>query len=34
MTPEVLVNGDQWALVRERVDLAEVFTPPLPGWLG
>ena len=33
LTPEVLVNGDRWALVRRRIDLAEASAMPLPGWL-
>ena len=32
LTPEVLVNGDQWALVRRRIDLAEVSAMPVPKW--
>ena len=31
LTPEVLVNGDRWALVRRRVDLADCAAMPLPG---
>jgi len=33
LTPEVLVNGDKWALVRRRIDLGEASAMPLPGWL-
>ena len=33
LTPEVLVNGSNWALVRRRIDLAEASAMPLPGWL-
>ena len=33
LTPEVLVNDDNWALVRRRVSLAEVAAFPLPDWL-
>jgi diaminopimelate decarboxylase len=33
LTPEVLVNGDQWALVRRRVDLDECAACELPEWL-
>ena len=33
LTPEVMVDGDRWALVRRRVDLAEAATMPLPDWL-
>ncbi|QIK96216.1 diaminopimelate decarboxylase [Sphingomonas sp. HDW15A] len=34
LTPEILVNGDNWALVRRRIDLAEASAMPLPGWLS
>jgi diaminopimelate decarboxylase len=33
LTPEVLVDGDRWALVRNRIDIAEAAAMPLPGWL-
>jgi len=33
LTPEVLVDGDRWALVRRRIDLAEAAAMPLPDWL-
>lgn len=33
LTPEVLVDGDRWALVRQRIDLAEASALPLPRWL-
>jgi diaminopimelate decarboxylase len=33
ITPEVMVNGDRWALVRQRLDLAAAATLPLPEWL-
>jgi len=33
LTPEVLVSGDRWALVRQRLDLAEAAALPLPRWL-
>jgi diaminopimelate decarboxylase len=33
LTPEVLVDGDKWALVRRRIDLADCAAMPLPGWL-
>ncbi|MEO6433207.1 MAG: diaminopimelate decarboxylase [Sphingomicrobium sp.] len=33
LTPEVLVNGDQWALIRRRLDLGELAALPLPTWL-
>jgi diaminopimelate decarboxylase len=34
LTPEVLVEGEQWALVRPRVDLAKATSLPLPAWLS
>ena len=34
LTPEVLVDGDRWALVRKRIDLAEAAAMPLPKWLS
>ena len=33
LTPEVLVDGDRWALVRRRIDLAEASAMPLPDWV-
>ena len=33
ITPEVLVDGDRWALVRQRLDLADAASLPLPEWL-
>ena len=33
ITPEVLVDGDRWALVRRRLDLADGASLPLPEWL-
>lgn len=33
ITPEVLVDGDRWALVRRRLDLADAASMPLPEWL-
>ncbi|MEQ7872481.1 diaminopimelate decarboxylase [Sphingomonas sp. ASV193] len=33
LTPEVLVDGDKWALVRRRIDLAEASAMPVPGWI-
>jgi diaminopimelate decarboxylase len=33
LTPEVLVDGDRWALVRRRIDLADAASMPLPEWL-
>jgi diaminopimelate decarboxylase len=34
LTPEVLVDGSRWALVRRRIDLEEAAAMPLPDWLG
>ena len=33
ITPEVLVDGTRWALVRQRLDLARAASLPLPEWL-
>ena len=33
LTPEVLVDGTRWALVRRRLDLADAASMPLPEWL-
>ena len=33
ITPEVLVDGQRWALVRRRLDLADAASLPLPEWL-
>jgi diaminopimelate decarboxylase len=33
ITPEVMVEGDRWALVRRRLDLADAASMPLPEWL-
>ena len=33
LTPEVLVDGDRWAVVRRRLDLADAASLPLPEWL-
>jgi diaminopimelate decarboxylase len=33
-TPEVLVDGGRWALVRRRIDIDEAAACPLPEWLG
>lgn len=33
LTPEVLVDGDRWAVVRRRIDLSEASGVPLPAWL-
>ena len=34
LTPEVLVDGGKWALVRRRVDVDEMAAAPLPDWLS
>ena len=34
LTPEVLVDGDRWALARQRVDIDELAAAPLPEWLA
>ena len=34
LTPEVLVDGDRWALIRRRVDVDELAAAPLPEWLA
>ncbi|HXG80918.1 MAG TPA: diaminopimelate decarboxylase [Sphingomicrobium sp.] len=33
LTPEVLVDGDRWAQIRQRLDLADAASLPLPEWL-
>ena len=33
LTPEVLVDGERWALIRQRIDLADAASLPLPDWL-
>ncbi len=33
ITPEVLVEGSRWAMVRQRLDLADAASLPLPDWL-
>jgi len=33
LTPEVLIDGNRWALVRRRLDLADAASLPLPEWL-
>ena len=33
ITPEVMVDGDRWALVRQRLDLSAAASLPLPEWL-
>jgi len=33
LTPEVLVDGEKWAVVRRRVDLSDCAAMPLPAWL-
>jgi diaminopimelate decarboxylase len=34
LTPEVLVDGDRWALVRRRVDVDDLAAAPVPEWLA
>ena len=35
LTPEVLVDGDRWAVVRPRADVeALIAADRLPDWLG
>ena len=35
LTPEVLVDGSRWAVVRPRVDIdALIAADRMPGWLG
>lgn len=34
LTPEVLVDGDQWALVRQRIDIDALAACQLPEWLA
>lgn len=34
LTPEVLVDGNRWALVRQRIDIDELAAAPLPDWLS
>lgn len=34
LTPEVLVDRDEWALVRRRVYVDELAAEPLPAWLS
>ena len=33
ITPEVLVDGDRWALVRQRLAVWDAASLPLPDWL-
>ena len=33
LTPEVLVDGERWALVRRRLDIADAASMPLPDWI-
>jgi diaminopimelate decarboxylase len=33
LTPEVLVDGDKWALVRRRIGIDQLAACPLPEWL-
>ena len=34
ITPEVLVDGDRWTLVRRRVEMGELAATELPEWLA
>ena len=34
LTPEVLVDGDEWALVRRRVHIDELAACEPPEWLS
>jgi diaminopimelate decarboxylase len=34
ITAEALVDGERWALVRRRIDLADCAAMPLPRWLA
>jgi diaminopimelate decarboxylase len=34
LTPEVMVDGERWALVRQRVGVDELAACPLPEWLA
>ena len=34
LTPEVLVDGNRWAMVRQRVHVDELAAAPLPDWLA
>jgi diaminopimelate decarboxylase len=35
LTPEVLVDGDRWAVVRPRMDIeALIAADSIPEWLG
>jgi diaminopimelate decarboxylase len=35
LTPEVLVNGAEWAVVRERQDIERLLQDTkMPAWLG
>lgn len=34
LTPEVLVDGSRWAVVRRRIDLEAAAAMPLPEWLA
>jgi diaminopimelate decarboxylase len=33
LTPEVLVRGDRWSIVRRRLDVDAIFPAHLPSWL-
>jgi diaminopimelate decarboxylase len=34
LTPEVLVDGDKWALVRRRIHIDELASCDTPEWLS
>ncbi len=34
LTPEVLVSGHRWALVRRRINIGDAAAMPLPDWVG
>jgi diaminopimelate decarboxylase len=34
VTPEILVDGDRWAMVRQRIDIDELAACELPEWLA
>jgi diaminopimelate decarboxylase len=34
LTPEVIVDGDRWALVRERREVEDLLPETLPPWLS
>lgn len=35
LTPEVLVSGDRWAIVRQRIEIdARIGGDAIPDWIG